>query len=126
MSQVQEPASSAASRARHAVRLRSPGSHDSVTPWNAVVMPFASNCDSVSRNARSTGKSTPGPRLDLAFERVAVQIDDARQHQQPGRIEPEPATAIADAVDQAVLDGQIRFHQSIRGQQHGSVRDTHQ
>ena len=55
-----DPASSASSSARQAVRLRSPGSHDSVTPWNAVVMPLASNCASVSRSARSTGKSTPG------------------------------------------------------------------
>ena len=91
-----------------AVRLRSPGSHDSVTPWNAVVMPLASNCGSVSRNASAIGKSTPGPRLDLTFERVTVDVDDPRQHQQSGRVEAKPAAAgPADASIRPSLTAQI-------------------
>ena len=82
MSQVQDPAARASNRARQAVRLRNPGSHDRVTPWKAVVMPLASNCASVSRSARSAGNPPPAVAA-TALESVAVQIDDPGSTSRP-------------------------------------------
>ena len=87
-------------------------------------MPLASNCDSVSRNAEIGRKIHAGPRLHLPLERIAVQVDDARQHQQPGRIEATarqpkpPIRSIRPSCEQ-----QIRLHQSIRRQQHRPAGD---
>ncbi len=50
-------------------------------------MPLPSNCISVSASARSAAKVHAGARLHLPLERIAVQVDDARQHQQFFRVE---------------------------------------
>ena len=123
MSQVQARASSASSSARQASRLRSPGSHDRVTPWNAVVMPLASSCASVSCNAMSAAKFDARPRLQLPFERVAVDVDDARQHQQAARVEFAAATRATDARDAAILHQHVHRLLAIRAQQHLTAGD---
>ena len=43
------------------------------------------------------GELDPGPRLHLPLERVAVQVDDPRQHEQAARVQRRAAAgAIAD------------------------------
>jgi len=54
------------------------------------------------------GKIDTGSRHHLPLERVAVQIDDTRQHQEAPRIELDLAAepAAADVVDLAICDRQ--------------------
>ena len=52
-------------------------------------MPLAIACRSLSTSATSTGKSTPAARHHLPFERVAMQVDDARQYLQAAGIDAE-------------------------------------
>ena len=54
-----------------------------------------------------------GPRLQLPFEGVAVQVDDTRQNEQAGCVEA-PARAVA--VDQTVSDRNVSLHQPVGAQ----------
>ena len=85
-------------------------------------MPLASNCASVSCNAMSAAKSDARPRLQLPLERVAVDVDDARQHQQAARIERRCRARATDAGDAAVLQRHVHRLLAIRAQQHPSRR----
>ena len=68
--------------------LRRPGSQDQVVPWNTVVMPLLIACRSLSITPhRSENRHRAGHHLPL--ERIAMQIDDARQHHRSAGIDPE-------------------------------------
>ena len=70
------------------------------------------------------GERDAGAGLDLAFERIPVQIDDARQHQQPGRIEPPVRFEIgADPGDAALGQQHVGHWLHAVGQQHPSPGD---
>ena len=45
-------------------------------------------CRSLSRNATSSGKSTPRAWHHLSLERIAVNVDNPRQNQEAGRVDP--------------------------------------
>src|ERR1041385_4587550 len=59
-----------------------------------------------------------GPRHHLPLERIAMQVHDARQHQQPTRVELDRAalTALADIADRATLHRERRF-QNVAAEQ---------
>ena len=63
------------------------------------------------------------PRLQLPLERVAVDIDDARQHQQIARIEFRAVSASIDAGDASILERHIHHLLSVRAQQHPPAGD---
>ena len=62
-----------------------------------------------------------GPRLQLPLERVAMQVDQARQHQQPGRIDPHAGAARAECGDPPVSDRDGKLRLAAVLEQDGSV-----
>ena len=72
------------------------------------------------------GEIHAGARLHLAFERVAVDVDDARQHQQASGVEAHAAgwSGRADPVDPPAGNGQVDRLHAIGRQQHLAAGDT--
>ena len=95
--------------------------------------------DAVKRGGDAIGQQLPlgllqcsghrklhaGTRLQLAFERIAMKIDDTRHHQQPARVKcPEARAAGPDFADDTVLDEHFGLMQRTI-QQHAPAFDQH-
>ena len=59
-----------------------------------------------------------GSRLQLTFERIAMDVDDTGQHQQTAGIQFRSASVAADARDTPILQRQVHCLLAIRVQQY--------
>ena len=87
-------------------------------------MPLDRSCASVSCNATSAGNPTPGTRLQLPLERIAMDIDDARKHQQAARVEFRSTSVAADTRDAPVLDREVHHLLAVGTQQNAAAGDA--
>ena len=123
MSQVQRPASNASSNACHAVeaaQARFPRQRHTVERGGDAVRQQL-RFRLVQRDIGS--EADAGSRLQLALERIAMDVDDTGQHQQTARIQFRSAPVAADAGDTPILQRQVHCLLAVRAQQYPPARD---